>query len=435
MIQVNTRDELIYLLTEAAELEHSLCCQYLFAALSLKRDVSEGLTWEQFNRVSDWAQTIFMVARQEMEHLSLVCNLLTAIGGSPHFDRPNFPHRSKYFPLPFTLERFSEDAVCRFARYERPEGVAFPRDIGCPPAPPAHEPSLPQPVNDVPSPMFVQTIGGLYDVLRNAFQNYPLSDNELFIGPPRAQVGGDVLNLNFPRIGALGGVYDATLFDITNRATAIQAIDLIIEQGEGLPDDKKDDAFTHYMRFLNILKEYRALKKADPSFEPARNVIDNPMLYLHDDAEGGNLVTDPMARDVLGLFNAAYNTMLLLMMRFYGHTDETPAELAALTYTLFPMMTMSLRPIGEVLTQLPASENPEKGMAGPSFELPAPVAFLPHKRAAWAYLNERFAEMVSECYRVAGLPNAPARLKGVAENMDLLANKFARLIATPAAHN
>jgi hypothetical protein len=44
MIQVNTRDELIYLLTEAAELEHSLCCQYLFAALSLKRDVSEGLT-------------------------------------------------------------------------------------------------------------------------------------------------------------------------------------------------------------------------------------------------------------------------------------------------------------------------------------------------------------------------------------------------------
>ncbi len=133
MIEIKTRDELIYLLTEAAELEHSLCCQYLFAAISLKRDVSEGLTWEQFNRVSDWAQALFMVARQEMEHLSLVCNMLTAIGGAPHFDRPNFPHRSKYFPLPFTLERFSEAAVCRFARYERPEHLPFPDPL-CPPA-------------------------------------------------------------------------------------------------------------------------------------------------------------------------------------------------------------------------------------------------------------------------------------------------------------
>jgi hypothetical protein len=270
-------------------------------------------------------------------------------------------------------------------------------------------------------------------VLRNAFQNFPLSDKALFIGPPRAQVGGDVLNLNFPRVGGLGGVYDATLFDISNRATAIQAIDLIIEQGEGLPDDKKDDAFTHYMRFLNILKECRALKKADSAFEPARSVIDNPTLFLHDDADGGNLVTNPTARGVLGVFNAAYTTLLLLMMRFYGHTDETPAELSALTYTLFPMMTMIIRPLGEVLTQLPAGADPQKGLAGPSFELPAPVAFLPHKRAAWAYLNERFAEMVAECYRVAGLPNAPARLKGIAQNLDLLANKFAREIATPVS--
>src|SRR6187401_2311816 len=147
MFQINTRDELIYLLTEAAELEHSLCCQYLFAAISLKRDVSEGLTWEQFNHVSDWAQTIFMVARQEMEHLSLVCNMLTAIGASPHFDRPNFPHRSQYYPLPFTLERFSEETVCRFARYEKPENVEFPKDIGCPPATLVPAPIIPQPVD------------------------------------------------------------------------------------------------------------------------------------------------------------------------------------------------------------------------------------------------------------------------------------------------
>lgn len=429
MPKINTRDELIYLLTEAAELEHSLCCQYLFAAISLKRDVNEGLTWEQFNHVSDWAQAIFMVARQEMEHLSLACNLLTAIGGAPHLDRRNFPHRSKYFPLPFTLERFSEDAVCRFARYERPEHVPFPEEIGCPPAEPVLAPVIPPQLDDVPAPAFIRTIGELYDLLRAAFTHFPLSDGDLFIGPPRAQVGGDVLNLNFPRIGALGGVYDATLFDITNRATAIQAINLIIEQGEGL---SSGDEFTHYKRFLDILADYRALKHADPAFEPARNIIANPMLYLHDDADGGNLVTNPLARELLGVFNAAYESLLLLMMRFYGHTDETPAELTALTYTLFPLMTMVIRPVGEVLAQLPASDDWKHGMAGPSFELPAPVVFLPHKRAAWAYLNERLAGMTAECHRIADLAGAPARLKGIAENMDLLASKFARLIATGA---
>jgi hypothetical protein len=45
---VKTREELIYLLSRAAELEHGLACIYLFAAYSLKNDVSEGgMTDEQ----------------------------------------------------------------------------------------------------------------------------------------------------------------------------------------------------------------------------------------------------------------------------------------------------------------------------------------------------------------------------------------------------
>jgi hypothetical protein len=39
---VTSREELIYLLTRASELEHGLACVYLFAAYSLKNDVSEG---------------------------------------------------------------------------------------------------------------------------------------------------------------------------------------------------------------------------------------------------------------------------------------------------------------------------------------------------------------------------------------------------------
>jgi hypothetical protein len=35
--ELKTREQLIYLLSLAADLEHSLTCQYLFAAFSLKQ--------------------------------------------------------------------------------------------------------------------------------------------------------------------------------------------------------------------------------------------------------------------------------------------------------------------------------------------------------------------------------------------------------------
>ena len=42
MIDIAHRRRLVALLTEAAELEHALMCQYLYAALSMKRRVEEG---------------------------------------------------------------------------------------------------------------------------------------------------------------------------------------------------------------------------------------------------------------------------------------------------------------------------------------------------------------------------------------------------------
>lgn len=37
-----TREHLIHLLTEAAELEHNILCSYLYAAFSLKSGVADG---------------------------------------------------------------------------------------------------------------------------------------------------------------------------------------------------------------------------------------------------------------------------------------------------------------------------------------------------------------------------------------------------------
>jgi hypothetical protein len=70
--------------------------QYLFAAYSLKRYDYEGLRPDQLEQVRRWASLITLVARQEMEHLGLALNMLSAIGGTPSFSRPNMPQRRVY---------------------------------------------------------------------------------------------------------------------------------------------------------------------------------------------------------------------------------------------------------------------------------------------------------------------------------------------------
>src|SRR5436305_5754490 len=88
---IEHREALIYMLCEAAELEHGIMCQYLFAAFSLKQSLAEGLTEQQLAAVTRWRKQISRVAAQEMLHLALVHNLLSAIGAAPHLARPNLP--------------------------------------------------------------------------------------------------------------------------------------------------------------------------------------------------------------------------------------------------------------------------------------------------------------------------------------------------------
>ena len=98
LIDVTHRRRLVALLTEAAELEHALMCQYLYAAFSMKRQVDEGVTWQQLELMRRWEASIMLIARQEMEHLGLVCNLLTAIGEAPWLTRPNLPLEAQALP-------------------------------------------------------------------------------------------------------------------------------------------------------------------------------------------------------------------------------------------------------------------------------------------------------------------------------------------------
>jgi Ferritin-like len=95
---IEHREALIYMICEAAELEHGLMCEYLFAAFSLKNRVDEGVSEEQLAAVQRWRSTVLGVAAQEMLHLALTANMLTALGASPHLSRPNLPQPARHYP-------------------------------------------------------------------------------------------------------------------------------------------------------------------------------------------------------------------------------------------------------------------------------------------------------------------------------------------------
>jgi Ferritin-like len=113
---IEHREALVYMLSEAAELEHGIMCQYLFAAFSLKQREDEGLTPGELEAVTRWRRLIAHVATEEMLHLALVHNLLSAIGAAPHLSRPNLPAPAHHYPagVNLTLVPFGEQALQHF---------------------------------------------------------------------------------------------------------------------------------------------------------------------------------------------------------------------------------------------------------------------------------------------------------------------------------
>ncbi len=375
---VKSREELIFLLCEASELEHLLMCEYLFAAFSMKQNIDEGLTAEQLEAVRRWERVITGVAVQEMLHLAQASNLLTAIGGMPHFRRPNFPQRARYYPpeVQLALMPFSEHALRHFIFLERPEdidaqdapefeilGTPFVAATGAELVPVAQE--------------FV-TVGQLYrsieQGLRTLVEKY--GERKVFVGPSSVQATGEYFRWS-------------DLVAVTDLESAIKAIEFVVEQGEGARGNWQD---AHYGKFLGVYQEYQAFLQQDPTFDPARPVVP-ARARLPRDVSEGELITDPRTAAVSDLFNGCYEALLEIMLRFFLHEDETRQELTVLSDTSVNAMFALIAPLGRLLTMLPVGLNNPGKTAGPTFEIFRRSYILPHRKAAWAILRERLQEL------------------------------------------
>jgi len=105
--------ELIRLLKEASEIEHSLMIQYLFAAFSLKPKYQALV-----GSPEPGSNGLLSIAIQEMQHLASVNKLLVALGSSPNLDQQDFPHEPDIYPFPLNLERLSRSSLARYAYVE-----------------------------------------------------------------------------------------------------------------------------------------------------------------------------------------------------------------------------------------------------------------------------------------------------------------------------
>ena len=400
---IEHREALIYMLCEAAELEHGIMCQYLFAAFSLKQRVDEGLTPEELEAVTRWRHTIAHVATEEMLHLTLVQNVLSAIGAAPHLTRPNLPAPAHHYPagVTLTLVPFGEPALQHFLFLERPEGMALEGAKGI--DAPVHE-AVPLIAEGdiVPQAQDFATIGHLYRSIEQGLAHLAdkFGERNLFVGPPRAQATST--DFHWP-----------DLVPVTDLASAQRALDTILEQGEGARGHWEA---AHFGEFVQILDEYRGMLSANPAFSPVRPAIFARVRRSEQD-DSIPLIGDRVTSLCTDLFNVGYELVLQILERYFAHTEETDAQLGTLANAAVTLMASVLKPLGDLITTLPVGPEHPGHNAGPSFELfYEDDDLLPHRGSAWVLLEERLRNASSFC--AAAAKSAPEDVAGALGPVD-----------------
>jgi len=240
--------------------------------------------WSIIDQAHPVAISIRAIAHEEMLHLSLLCNLLSALDERPSLTGevvPRFPRRlpgGVHPEIELRLEGFGPRALDTFLEIERPE-VAIPIE---------GEPLETFPPEDV-------TIGEFYEELLQGIKrlNPPLDARRQIAGP-------------------------FTWFVMTKLGDVEQAIKLIMAQGEGasgVPFPKYKHHLSHYYRFksLKLLKKLewdedaKLLRKKDQIPAPAVFTLAPPS------PEGYGSAAPRELRTASSRFENTYSQMLRLL--------------------------------------------------------------------------------------------------------------------------
>ena len=324
-------------LQTAIEIEWSTIPPYLCALWSIPEGRNELA-----------ATCIRDVVLEEMLHVTLVCNLLNAIGGSPRFTpRDDLPSPSPDYPtyLPHSndafvvdLRPFSPEALETFRRIEQPAAVGAP-----------------------PEPERYETIAQFYEAVAASLAKHSPG---IFTNDLAAQVGPSYY---------YGGGGEA--FPIHNLKTANKALDVIIFQGEGIDltiwDPDKDvfgeqDELAHFFRFDELYRERRYVQGDTPLTGPTGDpiLIDYAsILPMRPNPKAEDYPSGSELRALTEECNATYSTLLTeLEAAFNG----VPGALIDSTQTM-----VALRYQAIALMHVPLDDDTGQ-TAGPAFQWRSP---------------------------------------------------------------
>ena len=411
--ELNWREFAILLLETAAEIEHSLLVQYLYAAYSLRRSVPIPECGQQKVTTDDWQRWIVEIAQEEMGHLVSVQNLLRSVGGPLNFERERFPYRSQLYPFPFMLEPLTKNSLAKYVATEMPESV---------------DPAIlpPDELNEIwdratrdTQGVNINHVGLLYETLIDVFRSH------LTVGDfSHEAVDWQAVKTEWPPsndddnesgIKVLPIILDPLNPNLTLKDRAIRALRIIARQGEGITACNSgmlrsiDLDNSHFMRFLTIYRQFPACASAK-GFDPTYPVPTNPNASLTPafapaDVEGISLELKQKAGRITNettllwahLFNVRYHILLAVLEHVLSlKTTGNDASIRdVLRRWAIPIMKQLRAIAKERLVTLPQSNFPGYA-AGAPFELPATTSKLPDREQDRWKLHLDLLD-VSEC--------------------------------------
>jgi CDGSH-type Zn-finger protein/uncharacterized Fe-S cluster protein YjdI len=396
-VSAPSREQLIHLLYEAAELEHNLMCTYLYAAFSLRTGEAEGLSSEEAAVVEGFRRTLLEISVEEMGHLTAVWNITAALGGAPRFGRDNFPLDPGALPagIVVKLAPFNGATLQHFVHLERPEasdeveGAGFASEVAFRRG--QHSLRL------TPMGVDYDTVGTFYACLGRGLSAFVAQHGE-----DTAFCGDPALQLSTAEV-ALRGAHP-----VICSKTALRAFDAIVEQGEGAPAHSEG---SHFQRFAQVRKELNALLAKNPAFSASFPAATNPVLRPPMRPQGRVWLETPEAIATVDLANTCYALMLRLLA--YSYTIPRPESEKALVIDLGLGLMRAMTALGEHAARLPAGPSNPECNAGMSFTALRDAAPLPRGESARHFFLERLTEMTAAAQQLdktgQGRPASAAR--------------------------
>lgn len=384
---LEARDEAVFLLTAAAEIEHALMVQYLYAAYSVRvRDDQPNV-----GEIQELQDLVSQIAREEMGHLATVQNLLHVVGGPLNFNREHSPYASEIYPFRFKLEPISLDSLSKYVVAEQP----LP--------PPADFPELDllrqiaidaQRANDGRP---VGHVGPIFARLEQLFTD-GLKDEDLRLDTTarQAQFEDWGFEARRPKLGERLIIDTLSGPDVAQvRSQAVAAIRKIAQQGEGfdLPPASSTQSESHFERFLHVYRRFKELSSngtisltwpvaENPNTSSPRDETP-PLAHMIESITEANeskgRLTNPRARRWAHLFNLRYRLLLTFFSHFLRldqelYIESPPQQGDRTARGLLLMWTFGemrrLKKIATKLVQMPRGEASDPVNAGPPFELP-----------------------------------------------------------------